>query len=468
MNKVLTASFFCLVAATAVASAATVTADRVGHPGDSLSVATAGFGKKPVDIYFDATPVMRGAADGSHSIAVPADARPGRHWITALDRKSGDGARTMLDVNSDWPQLGFNARGGRNNSGENILTAKTVSGLALAWQSAINDMTSSPAVANGILYAGTRDGHLLALDAATGAQRWSAVTAAAIVSSPTVSDGTVYVTSNDHKLYAFDAATGAQRWASLTDYSISSSPVAANGLVYVVADSGTLFAFKARNGILAWQAAHDYLWPGSTPAAAGGLVYAMSSQNYVFAFDGASGKPIWAGGYMHAGNNAGSPAVSDGAVYMPTDGSLGAFDATSGQTLWQSGVGPGSASLALSKGSVFLATIDHVVWNFNAMTGALVSDTLEATAMESTPAAAHGVLYVGDMNGTISAYQAKTSKLLWSASTGLAAIVAAPTVANGRLYVVTTEGILQAYALSAGNDAAYKDDAAPPPFAKLH
>ncbi len=295
----------------------------------------------------------------------------------------------MLDVNSDWPQLGFNARGGRNNSGENILTSKTVSGLALAWQSAINDMVSSPAVANGILYVGTRDGHLLALDAATGAQRWSAATAASIVSSPTVSDGTVYVTSNDHKLYAFDAATGAQRWASLTDYSISSSPVAANGLVYVVADSGTLFAFKTRNGILAWQAAHDYLWPGSTPAVAGGLVYAMSSQNYVFAFDGASGKPIWAGGYMHAGNNAGSPAVSDGAVYMPTDGSLGAFDATSGQTLWQSGVGPGSASLALSKGSVFMATIDHVVWNFNATTGALVSDTLEATAMESTPAAAH-------------------------------------------------------------------------------
>lgn len=468
MNKVLTASFLCLVASTAVAPAATVTADRVGHPGDSLNVATAGFGKKPVDIYFDAMPVLRGAADGSHSIAVPADARPGRHWITALDRKSGDGARTMLEINSDWPQLGFGPHGTRNNAGENILTPKTVSGLALAWQSAINDMTSSPAVANGVLYVGTRDGHLLALDAATGAQRWSAATASSIVSSPTVSDGTVYVTSNDHKLYAFDAATGAQRWASLTDYSISSSPVVANGLVYVTADSGTLFAFKARNGILAWQAAHDYLWPGSTPAVAGGIVYVLSTQDFLFAFDGASGRMLWAGGNISTSNSAGSPAVSDGAVYISTDRSLGAFDAKSGRTLWLGGVGPGNASLAVAKGSVFLATIDHVVWNFNATTGALVSDTLEATSMESTPAAAHGVLYVGDMHGTISAYQAKTSKLLWSASTGAAEILAAPTVANGRLYVVTTEGNLQAYALNAGNDAAYKDDATPPPFAKLH
>lgn len=468
MNRFLAASLLCLAAG--AASAQTVTAGRIGHAGDGLSIATAGFGKKSVDIYFDATPVLRGATDGAHSIAIPAGARPGRHWITALDRKSGDGARTMLSVNSDWPELGFDPHGTRNNAGENILTPKTVAGLALAWQSAINDIRSSPAVANGLLYVGTRDGHLLALDAATGAQRWSAatLTAGAVVSSPTVVDGTVYVASSDRRLYAFDAATGAQRWASLTDASISSSPVMANGLVYVTADSGTLFAFRAHTGVLAWQAAGDYLWYGSTPAVAGGLVYAMSRQNYLFGFDAASGKLVWAGGYIQSGNAVGSPGVSDGKVYMPTDGSLSAFDAASGQTLWSDGVGPGSASLALAKGSVFMATIDHLVWNFDAATGAIVRATLATTSMEATPAVAHGVLYVGDDGGTLSAYHAKSGKLLWSTSTGLAAILAAPTVANGRLYVVTTEGNLQAYALNAGSDAAYKDNAAPPSFAALH
>jgi len=53
-------------------------------------------------------------------------------------------------------------------------------------------------------------------------QKWTAPTADGISSSPTVANGVVYVGSQDHKLYAFDALTGQQKWAALTG--VSSTP----------------------------------------------------------------------------------------------------------------------------------------------------------------------------------------------------------------------------------------------------
>ena len=65
-------------------------------------------------------------------------------------------------------------------------------------------ISSSPAVANGVVYVGSEDSTLYAFDAATGAQLWSAATGGQIYhGSPSVSDGVVYVGSTDDNLYAF-------------------------------------------------------------------------------------------------------------------------------------------------------------------------------------------------------------------------------------------------------------------------
>jgi outer membrane protein assembly factor BamB len=62
---------------------------------------------------------------------------------------------------------------------------------------------SSPAVANGVVYVGSYDNNVYALDASTGAKLWSYTTGNAIGSSPTVANGVVYVGSGDNNLYAF-------------------------------------------------------------------------------------------------------------------------------------------------------------------------------------------------------------------------------------------------------------------------
>jgi outer membrane protein assembly factor BamB len=66
---------------------------------------------------------------------------------------------------------------------------------------------SSPAVANGVVYVGSADGKVYALNASTGAKLWSYTTAAppSFLSSPIVADGVVYFGGGegDGYVYAF-------------------------------------------------------------------------------------------------------------------------------------------------------------------------------------------------------------------------------------------------------------------------
>jgi outer membrane protein assembly factor BamB len=75
------------------------------------------------------------------------------------------------------------------------------------------------------------------------------------------------------------------------------------------------------------------------------------------------------------------------------------------------------------------------LWNFDALTGKL-NASRTGVPMDSTPALANGVLYIGsdEQTNTISAYNAANGKLLWRAPTAGWA-QSPPTVANGMLYV---------------------------------
>ncbi len=69
------------------------------------------------------------------------------------------------------------------------------------------EVASSPAVADGVVYVGSYDGKVYALNAATGAYVWSYATGEMVVSSPAVANNTVYVGSYDHIIYAFGSSS---------------------------------------------------------------------------------------------------------------------------------------------------------------------------------------------------------------------------------------------------------------------
>jgi hypothetical protein len=90
-------------------------------------------------------------------------------------------------------------------------------GIAEIWRAKIgNQSTSSPAVVDGVVYVGSDDGNLFAVDAVDGTERWVFATGEWIESSPAVVDGVVYVGSGDKNLYALNAADGTERWRFAT------------------------------------------------------------------------------------------------------------------------------------------------------------------------------------------------------------------------------------------------------------
>jgi outer membrane protein assembly factor BamB len=109
----------------------------------------------------------------------------------------------------------------------------------MQYREAKNAISSSPIVVNGIVYVGSEDKKLYALDANTGQKLWDFTTNGGISSSPAVANGIVYVGSKDQKLYAVEATTGKKIWEAKTDGEVlSPSVLMQSGQVFHAGISG--------------------------------------------------------------------------------------------------------------------------------------------------------------------------------------------------------------------------------------
>ncbi len=73
---------------------------------------------------------------------------------------------------------------------------------------------------------------------------WSYVTRKYVFSLPAVANGVVYVGSEDSNVYALNANTGVKLWNYSTGGVVKSSPAVANGMVYVGSNHFTsVYAF---------------------------------------------------------------------------------------------------------------------------------------------------------------------------------------------------------------------------------
>ena len=69
-----------------------------------------------------------------------------------------------------------------------------------------------------------------------------------------MANGVVYVGSADCNVYALNASTGALLWSYTTGGRVFSSPAVANGVVYVIGwDTSNLYALNASTGALLWS-----------------------------------------------------------------------------------------------------------------------------------------------------------------------------------------------------------------------
>lgn len=170
---------------------------------------------------------------------------------------------------ADWPTHRADvARSGRT-------AASVPERVHILWQTPPLDGVepTAPVTVGGLVFVAGSDGVVRALDAATGAARWTAYTGGPIHYPPTVADGRAWVGSADGWVYCLDAATGKRRWRfraapierriPLYGKLVSTWPVASGVLVhegtaYFAAglndfDGTHVYALDAATGRIRWQ-----------------------------------------------------------------------------------------------------------------------------------------------------------------------------------------------------------------------
>jgi len=187
-------------------------------------------------------------------------------------------------------------------------------------------------VVNGVVYVGSSDGHLYALNASNGTARWLYNTGTNIYSTPAISNGIVYFGSGyrGKDVYALHASDGSVRWRQQLE-SIGSSPVVINGVLYISSDAA-MYALNALDGSVRWHYSAASV-NNSTPTIESGTLYFTSDK--IYALDTKDGSLRWSEPLSNEAPNAYiEPVVTHSILYVDTWSTVLALNATTGNQRW--------------------------------------------------------------------------------------------------------------------------------------
>jgi outer membrane protein assembly factor BamB len=419
-------------------------------------------------------------------------------------------AVALLASSCDWTIFGYDVGNSRNNPYDGSMSSQNVGTIARAWTGAIGASagSSSPVTGNGEVYIGGQNGVLDAFDEngvinCNGGYgctpEWSSAAEGTPVSSPAVSGSTVFIGAGG-QLYAYDANGSTNCSGSPTTCQpLWSSPVTANGdmstptvsgNVLYVHDSANLYAFDAtgNTNCSGTPKVCSPLWTapglGSTsatpPAVDNGVVFTVGGGKlYAVDANGATNcsgtpttcQPLWTAN--SASDQFGVTAV--GSTVYTAGSTVYAYDATGNtnctgtkkvcRPLWTGSVGGQAFSpMAVANGVLFVeGNGDLVALDANGKTNCSASRVCQplwtgpigaaqsSANLNSAPASANGVVYIGSDDHKVYAFDAtgsancsgtpKTCQPLAFSWTG-DMVRSSPAIANGALLVGSNDGNL--------------------------
>lgn len=286
------------------------------------------------------------------------------------------------------------------------------------WKYKTDDrVESSPAVSGGTVYIGSTGGYVYALDAITGEERWKYRTCGN-VNSPTVRNDTAYISSYNASLsalfaggvYALDAITGTEKWKYETDAYFFGSPAVIEGTVYI-GSIHYMYALDADTGVEKWKYEKSV---SSSPVVSGDTVYIGSFDNYVYALDAGTGTEKWK---YETNRGISSCVVFGDTVYIGSRTGLSrciyGLDATTGKEKWKYETDGGTYSyyLAISDGTIYMGSNDGYVYALDVATGAEIWKSETDYYVTSSPAVSGGIVYVGSWDHHVYAFTSITTPL---------------------------------------------------------
>lgn len=222
------------------------------------------------------------------------------------------------------------------------------------WANEVPSIALGPILVDGTLYVNTTDDpggewNLVALDAETGDKSWSEVLPPHSVPTPVVGSESVFV-AGESGLVALDAETGDRNWRFDGLRRTLARPVVAESTAYVGTVDG-VYAISTDDGTERWQGTTQPSKRGIALATDDDYVY-CADEGGVFALVADDGEVAW----WHPFSGYPRTLLDDGTLYCWTDEALHAVDVGSGTARWtydEATTDGGVAGLVLADGALF-------------------------------------------------------------------------------------------------------------------
>jgi outer membrane protein assembly factor BamB len=305
--------------------------------------------------------------------------------------------------------------------------------------------------ATGVVVVGTRDGWLHAFDQ-DGRRLWEFEAGGRFDAPARIDGGIVYAGSADGRLYALDLGDGKLKWSYDAREEVGTTPVVADGRVLVMTLQDTLLAVDAKTGAWMWHHRREPKGGFTIQGAASvrvsdGRAFGAYSDGTVAALDLATGAVKWEREIAPAGNfmDVDSLCLDGGRLYAAAySGAVYGIDAATGKELWELRA-PGASRLALGGGSLVVQTTTQAI-GVSPGSGA----TRWTRKLEGAPwgeiVVVGGRAAIPDGKG-LSLLDAETGEILriFDPGTGVSATAA---WRGGRAYVLSNSGALFALDMS--------------------
>jgi polyvinyl alcohol dehydrogenase (cytochrome) len=401
----------------------------------------------------------------------------------------------------EWPFYGHDVANSRDGGTAGPSPTQAVN-LRPVWsvKSTDGDFTGTPVEADGTVVAVSGGGTVFAIDASTGALRWSRDLGQPANASAAIAGGLVYVplaTTSAPAVAALSLADGSLVWSTVLDSSEGASafgsPVVWNGTVYMGTSGelgdpnlplrGAVVALDAATGATRWRTytvppgfSGGPVWSTPTIDAATGRLYVGTGNAYnapvadttdaILAIDAASGAIVGhfqatAGDAFSGSDSAAGPdfdfgasanliTAADGRKLVgegQKDGTYWALDRATMEPAWSQTTGPGTQLGGIIGSTAYdgarIYGPDTPAGEQWALTpaGAPAWLSSDGGPLHFNPTTvANGVVYTADMSGVLTVREASTGAILLKLPLG-APSYGGVSVAGGYVFAVTgTQG----------------------------
>ncbi|HEV2292591.1 MAG TPA: PQQ-binding-like beta-propeller repeat protein [Tepidisphaeraceae bacterium] len=324
------------------------------------------------------------------------------------------------------------------------------------WSGTLNGAVQSRLVRAGDgLFVTTMAGDCVALDPRTGEQRWRVKTGGPVFSTPHVDGGVVYFGSADHHVYAVEATSGNVKWKYKTGGGVFAGPAVARGVVVIPSVDKKIYGLDAATGEVKWTLPIGGMVQ-SKCATDGERVFIGDWVNTLRAIGPAKGEQLWE---VKMGRTAkgiiatpyspaiASPAVGDGKVYITTnDGVLHALDTKTGHMVWEWWEKDknklGYSGPLFHDGRIYVAIGDEGrTFCLDAAKGDLIwSCDTDSVIYDSSFAFAAGNVFIGNVSGQFNAIDAQSGKIAWMYRLAPGHLLASPATDENTVYIATMSG----------------------------